>query len=79
MSNSPTSPLGPYPQPRLYGQLGTAPNNNSTRMIKSIVPMVVTSWCEQSHPAPYQRSSTFRDSSIIDGFMHILCQSGCVP
>jgi hypothetical protein len=35
----PSPPLGQYPQPELYGQVGSAPINRRTRIINRIVPM----------------------------------------
>jgi hypothetical protein len=37
---TPKPPLGKYPQPELYGQLGNAPTNRRIRIITRIVPMV---------------------------------------
>jgi hypothetical protein len=36
---SPRPPLGPYPQLRLYGQAGTAPNNRIISKTSRIIPM----------------------------------------
>lgn len=38
IKTSPMPPLGPYPQPLLWGQLGTAPININTRIINNTVP-----------------------------------------
>jgi hypothetical protein len=35
---APSAPLGPYPQLRLCGQLGSAPTNSRIRRINTIVP-----------------------------------------
>ena len=37
-STNPSPPLGPYPQPLLWGHLGIAPTNKRTTMINSINP-----------------------------------------
>jgi hypothetical protein len=37
---TPKPPLGKYPQPELYGQVGNAPTNRRIRIITRIVPMV---------------------------------------
>jgi len=45
MSNTtnitPTMPLGPYPHPRLCGQVGTTPRRTRTRTINRIVPRLI--------------------------------------
>ncbi len=37
---NPSPPLGPYPQPRLYGHAGAAPNSKTMRTISNNNPMV---------------------------------------
>jgi len=36
---NPSAPLGRYPQPLLYGHLGTDPKTSRIRTIRSIVPI----------------------------------------
>src|SRR4051794_19469712 len=38
---TPTMPLGPYPQPRLYPQFGSAPIRIRMRMMRRIVPTLI--------------------------------------
>ncbi len=38
---TPKMPLGPYPQPELYGQAGIAPRSNNINIITSIVPSMI--------------------------------------
>ena len=40
-SNTPTMPLGAYPQLRACGHTGMTPRSASTRMIRRIVPMLI--------------------------------------
>jgi len=37
-NTTPRIPLGRYPQPRLWGQIGMIPSNARTTMMRSIVP-----------------------------------------
>lgn len=37
---TPRIPLGPYPQPALYGQVGNAPSKMSINIINKIVPNI---------------------------------------
>lgn len=40
IKTTPKIPLGPYPQPALYGHVGRAPSKIKIKMINKIVPSI---------------------------------------
>ena len=72
IKRSPTRPLGRYPQPRLYGQAGTAPRRSTISRIKRIRPMMFllsgtnhAGPFAECMPAPSQRPTRVPNGTVV--------------
>src|SRR5262252_9781774 len=56
IKSTPSSPLGPYPQPAEYGQRGNAPTSNKIKMMSKIVPIVSPRRFENLEPDDHKQN-----------------------